>query len=97
MELYSYVLLTGPLHVCLFQKSDNTRFHSNFSKVNNVDSFTLPRMDYCIDQVGLTKFVSKYDLLKGYWQVPFSQRGRKTATFITPTGLYSFTVMTFGP
>ena len=29
-----------------------------------------PRVDDCIDQIGNAKYVSKFDLLKGYWQVP---------------------------
>ena len=84
----------------LVPKSDNTpRFCSDFRKVNNVtkpDSFPLPRMDDCVDQVGSAQFVSKFDLLKGYWQVPLSQRACEIAAFITPTGLYSYTVMPFG-
>ena len=84
----------------LVPKSNNTpRFCSDFRKVNNVtkpDSFPLPRMEDCIDQVGSAKFVSKFDLLKGYWQVPLSERAREIAAFITPTGLYSYNVMPFG-
>ena len=84
----------------LVPKSDNTpRFCSDFRKVNNVtkpDSFPLPRMEDCVDQVGAAKFVSKFDLLKGYWQVPLTQRAREIAAFITPTGLYSYAVMPFG-
>lgn len=53
-------------------------------------------MDDCIDQVGSAKFVSKFDLLKGYWQVPLSQRAREIAAFVTPIGLYSYNVMPFG-
>ncbi len=41
------------------------------------------------------KFVSKFDLLKGYWQVPLSDRAREIAAFITPKGLYSYKVMPF--
>ena len=84
----------------LVPKPDNTfRFCSDFRKVNNVtkpDSFPLPRMEDCIDQVGSAKFVSKFDLLKGYWQVPLSARAREIAAFITPNGLYSYKVMPFG-
>ena len=36
------------------------------------DSFPLPRMDDCVDQVGDGRYVSKFDLLKGYWLVPLS-------------------------
>lgn len=84
----------------LVPKSDNTpRFCSDFRKVNSVtkpDSFPLPRIDDCIDQVGAAKFISRFDLLKGYWQVPLSKRAREIAAFTTPTGLYSYTVMPFG-
>ncbi len=84
----------------LVPKSDGTmRFCTDFRKVNSVtkpDSFPLPRMDDCIDQVGPARFVSKFDLLKGYWQVPLSDRAREIAAFITPKGLYSYKVMPFG-
>ena len=84
----------------LVPKSDKTpRFCSDFRKVNSVtkpDSYPLPRMEDCIDQVGSAKFISKFDLLKGYWQVPLSQRAREIAAFITPSGLYSYSVMPFG-
>lgn len=84
----------------LVPKSDNTsRFCTDFRKVNAVtkpDSFPLPRMEDCVDQVGGAKFVTKLDLLKGYWQVPLTERAREIASFITPGGLYSYNVMPFG-
>lgn len=84
----------------LVPKSDGTMcFCTDFRRVNSVtrlDSFPLPRMDDCIDQVGAAKFVSKFDLLKGYWQVPLSRCAREIAAFITPKGLYSYKVMPFG-
>jgi len=84
----------------LVPKSDNTpRFCSYFRKVNNVtkaDSFPLTRIGDCVDEVRSAKFVSKFDLLKGYWQVPLSARAHEIAAFTTPTGLYSYTMMPFG-
>lgn len=69
-------------------KSDKTpRFCSDFQKVNRVtklDSFPLPCMENCVDQVGTAKYVSKSDLLKGYWQVPLSKSAQEA--FITPSG-----------
>lgn len=53
-------------------------------------------MEDCIDQVGSAKFVSKFDLLKGYWQVPLSARAREVSAFVTPFGLFEYTVMSFG-
>lgn len=56
---------------CLIvQKSDKSaRMCTDFRKVNAVtkpDSYSLPRVEDCVDQVGSAKFVSKLDLLKGY-------------------------------
>nr|XP_033964458.1 uncharacterized protein LOC117465610 [Pseudochaenichthys georgianus] len=84
----------------LVTKPDGTfRPCTDLRKVNLVtkpDSFPLPRMEDCVDQVGSAKFVSKFDLLKGYWQVPLTARAREIASFITSSGLYSYTVMPFG-
>lgn len=84
----------------LVPKSDGTpRFCSDFRKVNSItkpDAYPLPRMDDCIDLVGSAKFVSKFDLLKGYWQIPLTERAQEIAAFITPSGLYAYKVMPFG-
>jgi len=51
------------------------RFCTDFRKVNLVtkaDSYPIPRVEDCIDKVGSSQFVSKFDLLKGYWQVPLA-------------------------
>ncbi len=64
----------------LVSKSDGSfRFCTDYRKVNAItkpDSFPLPRIEDCIDQVGNAKFVSKFDLLKGYWQVPLTERAQ---------------------
>ena len=79
-------------------KADKSpRFCTDYRKVNRVtkpDAFPLPRMENCVDQVGSAQFVSKFDLLKGYWQVPLSQRAREISAF----GLFSYChlVMSFG-
>ena len=66
------------------------RFCTDYRKVNSVtkpDSYPLPRMDDCVDQVGSARFISKFDLLKGYWQVPLSQRAWEISAFVTPARL----------
>ena len=49
-------------------KSDGSpRFCTDFRKVNSVtvpDSFPLPHIEYCIDNIGSAAYVSKFDLLK---------------------------------
>ena len=75
------------------------RFCTDFRKVNDKtksDSFPIPRITDCIDQIGNAKFVSTFDMLKGYWQVPLTQRAREISAFVTPSGLYQYKVMPFG-
>jgi hypothetical protein len=40
--------------------------------------------------------VSKFDLSKGYWQLPLDKLSREITAFQTPLGLYNFSVMPFG-
>lgn len=60
----------------LVKKSENSyRFCTDYRKLNKItkpDAFPLPRVEDCVDQVGAAKFVGKFDLLKGYWQVPLT-------------------------
>ena len=75
------------------------RFCTDFRKVNDKtksDSFPIPRIADCIDQIGNAKFVSTFDMLKGYWQVPLTQRAREISAFVTPNSLYQYKVMPFG-
>ncbi len=60
------------------------------------DSFPLPRMEDCIDRVGPAKFVTKLDLLKGYWQVPLTPRASEISAFVTPDDFMQYSVMAFG-
>ena len=54
------------------------------------------RMDDCIDKVGKAKYVKKFDLLKGFWQVPLTDRAKEISAFVTPYGLYQYKFMPFG-
>ena len=84
----------------LVPKPDGSyRFCTDFRKVNKVtktDSFPIPRIDDCIDRVGKAKYVSKFDLLKGYWQVPLSDRAKEVSAFVTPDSFYQYKVVPFG-
>lgn len=84
----------------LAPKSDGTpRFCTDYRKVNAVtvpDSFPLPRMEDCIDGIGPAMFITKLDLLKGYWQVPLTPRASEISAFVTPDHFLQYTVMPFG-
>ncbi len=84
----------------LVPKPDSTyRFCTDYRKVNNItkaDSFPLPRMEDCVDRVGNAKYVTKLDLLKGYWQVPLTPRASEISAFVTPDRLLQYSVLAFG-
>ena len=75
----------------LVPKSNGTyRMCTDYREVNSVtktDSFPIPRIDDCIDKVGNSKYVTKFDLLKGFWQVPLTDRAKEVSAFATPNGL----------
>jgi len=86
--------------VLLVPKSDGSfRMCQDFRKVNSVTkafSYPMPRIEDCVDTVGSAKFVTKLDLMKGYWQVPLSDRAREISAFSTTEGLYQNKRMPFG-
>jgi len=53
-------------------------------------------MEDCIDTIGSAVFITKLDLLKGYWQVPLTERASDVSAFVTPDHFLQYTVMAFG-
>lgn len=73
-----------------------SNIHIDFCRLNSLtktDSFPLPRIEDCIDRIGRAKYVTKFDLLKGYWQIPLTDRARQLST---PDELYQYCVMPVG-
>ena len=58
--------------------------------------FPIPRLDDCIDKVVKARYVTKFDLLKGFWQVLLTDCVKEISAFVTPDGLYQSKVMPFG-
>ena len=86
---------------CLLDiKSDESpRFCTDFRRVNSItvpDVHPLPHIDDCIDEIGPAKYVSKLDMLKGYWQVPLTRQASEISTFATPDSFLQYTIMPFG-
>ena len=83
----------------LVPKPDGTYCFAQVFTVNEVtrcDSYPIPCMDDCRDQIGNAKYVTKFDQLKGYWQVPLTARAKEVSAFVMPGGLYQYKVMPFG-
>ena len=56
----------------------------------------MPDPDELMTKISQSRFFSKIDLCKGYWQIPMRLQDRDLTSFLTPDGLYRFKVMPFG-
>ena len=86
---------------CLLVPKEGGSFRmcTDYRQVNSKtikDSYPLPRLDDIIDSIGHAKYVTKLDLLKGYYKVELTERARTISAFITPFGLFQYNVMPFG-
>lgn len=75
------------------------RFCIDYRRLNSVtktDTYPLPLIDDCIDQIGNAQFITKFDLLKGYWQVPLTPRAQECSCFVALGRTYLCNVMPYG-
>ena len=75
------------------------RFVTNYRRVNEVtktDTHPISRVDDCIHKVRKAVFVSKFDIMKGYWQIPLTGKAKEISSFVTSKGLFLYKVMPFG-
>ncbi|XP_068233540.1 uncharacterized protein [Palaemon carinicauda] len=86
---------------CLLVPKPNgkVRLCTDFRQINNVtikDSYPLPRIDDILDAIGAAKYLSQIDLLRGYYQIPLTDRAKLISAFITPFGLFQYERLPFG-
>ena len=81
-------------------KSDGSiRYCIDFRRLNAITRFDaepLPNQDAMIGRMGLSRYFSKLDLTKGFWQIPIKENDRKYTAFVTEQGLKQFRYMPFG-
>ena len=65
---------------------------SNATKTN---SFPIARIKDCIDKIGNANYITKFDLLKGFWQIPLTERAKEISAFVTSDGLFQYNIMPF--
>ena len=85
--------------VIVIKKDGSNRFCIDFRAINKVTVFyaeTIPNAHDIYVQLSGCKYVSKFDLSKGYWQLPLDDAAKEITAFQTPLGLFQFRVMPFG-
>jgi len=86
--------------LAMAEKSDGTkRVCVDYRKLNCVTVFDpepMPTAEEIFAKLSDDRFFSKFDLSKGYWQVPEREQDRDFTTFLCHRGLFRFRVMPFG-
>jgi hypothetical protein len=79
---------TGGLRMCI----DYTDLNKHCPK----DPFPLPRIDQVVDSMSSSDLLCFLDCYSGYHQIALHPDDEDKTAFITPHGIYSYKVMTFG-
>ena len=81
------------------KKDGAVRVCVDFRRVNQVtvqDQYHIPLVTEIVDRVGNSRFLSKLDLNKGFYQVRLSEEAQVKTAIVTPFGKFQFTKMPFG-
>ena len=60
------------------------------------DKFPLPRTQMLFSHLGKARYLSKFDLKSGFWQLGVHPTDRYKTAFCIPTGQYQWKVLPFG-
>ena len=86
--------------VVLVKKSDgSTRVCVDYRRLNRITVFDpepMPNVDGIFAKLAGDRFFSKFDLCKGFWQIPMREEDKDLTTFVCHKGLFRFRVMPFG-
>ena len=78
----------GGWRMCVDYRGLNLRTRKN--------TYPLPLIQDCIDQIGKATHMSTLDLTSGYWQIRVAEKDIPKTAFNTRYGKYEFLVMPFG-
>ena len=78
----------GKLRICL----DYRKINSNCC----FDAEPIPNQEELVSRIQDSKYFSRIDLTKGYWQIPLDEESKKYTAFQTPLGLMEFNYLPFG-
>ena len=92
--------LPYPSPIDMVKKKDGSnRVCVDFRKLNKiaeVDPEPMTTVEDVFRRLSGMKYLSKIDLIKGYWQITVAPEGVYKTVFVTPDGQYEFLRMPFG-
>ena len=94
----SYSPWSSPI-VPIVKPDGSIRLCVDYRRVNAVtvlDPYYMPLIEELIAKVGESKFLTKLDLAKGFYQVELEAEAQAKTAFVSPVGKFQFTCMPFG-
>ena len=85
--------------VIVKKKDGSNRICVDYRKLNKLtiaDPEPMITAEDLFQQLGRSRYFSKIDLSKGYWQIPVAEEDVPKTAFVTPDGCYEFLRMPFG-
>ena len=86
--------------IVMVRKPDGSnRFCIDFRRLNKITVFDpepMPNQQDLFASLAKSKYFSKIDLTKGYWQIPMKESDKPKTAFLTPGGQFQFRYMPFG-
>ena len=82
--------------VIVTKKSGSIRLCFDYRELNQstrFDSYPMPKVNDLLDSLTQATYLSTLDLAKGYWKVSMSEEDQAKTDFVSPIGLFQFTVM----
>ena len=81
------------------KKDGSIRLCIDYRKLNEVtvpDKFPMPNLTDSIFGLNGTKFFTRFDLVRGYYQLPIDKESREYTAFCTPRNHWQFKRLSFG-
>ena len=85
--------------IILVRKGGKTRFVCDYRDLNKVtkrDTYPLPNIKDCIENMEGAKYWTALDAASAYWSVNLREEDREKTAFSVHRGKYEFNVMPFG-
>jgi hypothetical protein len=70
--------------------------YHGLNAVTKKNTYPLPRIQDCLDRIGSTKQISKFDLLSRFYQLRVAEESIDKTAFNTQQGKFKFLVMPMG-
>lgn len=85
--------------VCVAKKDGTIRLCVDYRALNavtRISPFPMQNSENLRFKAGGATFLTTFDILKGYWEIPLEVSCRELTSFVSPKGQYQWKVMPFG-